>query len=70
MNQFPFQEERSLSPRRVTLESRADGSFVLRNPQPLQPFSSCVGDWLEHWAACKPDGCSLPSATAKASGAS
>ena len=56
MNQFPFQEERSLSPRRVTLESRADGSFVLRNPQPLQPFSRCIGDWLEHWAACKPDG--------------
>ncbi|MCM2252478.1 MAG: feruloyl-CoA synthase [Ramlibacter sp.] len=36
------------------METRADGSFVLRNPQPLQPFTRCIGDWLEHWAATTP----------------
>ncbi|HWP13746.1 MAG TPA: feruloyl-CoA synthase [Ramlibacter sp.] len=55
MRQAPFQDEQSLAPARVALESRADGSFVLRNPQPLQPFARCIGDWLEHWAATTPD---------------
>ena len=63
MRQAPFQDEQSLAPARVALESRADGSFVLRNPQPLQPFARCIGDWLEHWAATTPDAlflCELP----------
>jgi feruloyl-CoA synthase len=51
----PFQESLSLAPPRVTLESRPDGGFVLRNPQPLQPFSRCIGDWLEHWSVTTPD---------------
>ena len=29
---------------------RADGSFVLRSTEPLQPYERCVGDWLEYWA--------------------
>jgi feruloyl-CoA synthase len=28
---------------------------VLRNPQALQPFARCIGEWLEHWAATAPD---------------
>jgi len=51
----PFQESVSLAPPRVTVETRGDGSFVLRNPQPLQPFNRCIGEWLEHWAATKPE---------------
>jgi feruloyl-CoA synthase len=51
----PFQESLSLAPPRVTLESRRDGGFVLRNPQALQPFARCIGEWLEHWAATAPD---------------
>lgn len=39
----------------VLREDRADGSFLLRNPQPLQPFARCIGDWLDHWAATTPD---------------
>jgi feruloyl-CoA synthase len=37
------------------METRADGSFVLRHPERLQPFARCIGDWLEHWAATTPD---------------
>jgi feruloyl-CoA synthase len=51
----PFQDSLSLAPPRVTLETRPDGGFVLRNPLPLQPFARCVGEWLEHWAATTPD---------------
>jgi feruloyl-CoA synthase len=54
--QAPFQDDQALAPPRVDMESRADGSFVLRNPAPLQPFARCIGDWLEHWAVAKPDG--------------
>jgi hypothetical protein len=56
MKQAPFQDEQALARPRVDMESRADGSFVLRHPEPLQPFARCIGDWLEHWAITKPDG--------------
>ena len=55
MIQAPFQDEQALAPPRVAMESRADGSFVLRHPEPLQPFARCIGDWLEHWAVAAPD---------------
>jgi feruloyl-CoA synthase len=55
VRQAPFQDEQSLAPARVAVESRGDGSFVLRHPEPLQPFARCIGDWLEHWAATTPD---------------
>ena len=55
MNHFPFQDEQGLAPPRVELRTRPDGGIVLRNPLPLQPFTRCVGDWLEHWAAATPD---------------
>jgi len=56
MNPFPFQDAQALAPPRVIVEAGAHGSFMLRNPEPLQPFARCIGDWLEHWAAMKPDG--------------
>lgn len=49
-----FDDPRRLAPRRAHREERPDGSFVLRSPQPLQPYARCVGDWLEHWAAATP----------------
>ena len=55
MKQAPFQDEQALAPPRVAMETRPDGSFVLRHPQRLQPFARCIGDWLEHWAATTPD---------------
>jgi feruloyl-CoA synthase len=44
-----------LAPPAATLEHRADGSFVLRSPEPLGVHARCVGEWLEHWAAHTPD---------------
>ncbi|NKE64282.1 feruloyl-CoA synthase [Ramlibacter sp. RBP-2] len=55
MNHFPFGDELALAPPRVEVLARPDGSLVLRNPLPLQPFARCVGDWLEHWASATPD---------------
>ncbi|WP_335582889.1 MULTISPECIES: feruloyl-CoA synthase [unclassified Cupriavidus] len=40
---------------RILREDRADGSFVLRSAEPLQPYDRCIGDWLEHWARVAPD---------------
>lgn len=31
-----------------------DGSFVLRSPEPLQPYARCIGEWLDRWAAETP----------------
>ncbi|MDA9495762.1 feruloyl-CoA synthase [Bradyrhizobium sp. CCBAU 11361] len=36
-------------------EHRADGSIVLRSPEPLRDSARCIGDWLEQWARQTPD---------------
>ena len=40
---------------RTIAEQRADGSIVLRSPDPLRDGARCVGDWLEQWARRTPD---------------
>jgi feruloyl-CoA synthase len=55
MTALPFGDPASLAPPQTLREDRADGSFVLRHPEPLQPYARCIGDWLEHWAATTPD---------------
>ncbi|MFB6446592.1 feruloyl-CoA synthase [Bradyrhizobium tunisiense] len=40
---------------RTVAEYRADGSIVLRSPDPLREGARCVGDWLEQWARQTPD---------------
>jgi feruloyl-CoA synthase len=50
-----FDDPDCLAPRRVQRLDHADGSFVLRSPEPLQPHARCVGDWLERWARETPD---------------
>jgi feruloyl-CoA synthase len=42
------------SPRTIA-EHRADGSIVLRSPDPLREGARCIGDWLEQWARQTPD---------------
>ena len=42
------------APALVDLETRKDGGFVLRSPQPLAPHARRVGDWLARWAADAP----------------
>ena len=34
----------------VSRENRADGSIILRSPQPLGPYPRALGEWLVHWA--------------------
>lgn len=40
---------------RTVAEHRADGSIVLRSPEPLRERARCIGDWLEHFARQTPD---------------
>ena len=53
----------SLATPNVSREDRADGSFVLRSTQPLQPFARCIGDWLDEWAMATPDALFLAERT-------
>ena len=48
-------ERADLAPAAVMCEYRADGSFIMRSPEELQPYARCVGEWLDFWAAEKPD---------------
>ncbi|MFZ4650705.1 MAG: feruloyl-CoA synthase [Rubrivivax sp.] len=50
-----FDDPRMLAPRAVVREERGSGAFVLRSPEPLQPYERCVGEWLERWARETPD---------------
>jgi feruloyl-CoA synthase len=54
MSGEPSDDAPSLAPPRTTRVTFDDGSFVLRSPEPLQPYARCVGDWLEHWARATP----------------
>ncbi len=51
----PFGDPCALAPPRTTREDLPGGSFVLRHPESLQPYTRCIGDWLDHWAATTPD---------------
>src|SRR5690242_12079609 len=51
-------------PARVDVEHRADGSVVLRSPEPLRPYPRCLGEYLERWAAEKPAAVFLAERTA------
>jgi feruloyl-CoA synthase len=45
-----FGNEALLAPRRCVRQERGEGVFILRSPEPLQPYERCVGEWLERWA--------------------
>lgn len=50
-----FGDAGALSVPRVLREDLPGGAFVLRSADPLQPYTRCIGDWLEHWADLTPD---------------
>jgi feruloyl-CoA synthase len=50
-----FDDPGQLAPPRTVRVDAADGSFVLRSPEPLQPYARCIGEWLERWARETPD---------------
>jgi feruloyl-CoA synthase len=54
-----FDDPEMLAPPRVQRQPLPDGGFVLRSPEPLQPYARCVGEWLERWAAETPDALAL-----------
>ena len=53
-----------LAPARTVRVGFADGSFVLRSPEPLQPYARCIGEWLEHWAVQTPQAPAFAERTA------
>ena len=53
MNNHPLLDW--LAPAQTEKEERADGSFVLRSAEALQPYARCIGDWIEHWSQATPD---------------
>jgi len=54
-----FDEPDSLAVPRVLKSVRADGSFVLRSPEPLGGYARCIGEWVEHWSGATPDALAL-----------
>jgi feruloyl-CoA synthase len=46
--------ETLLAPPRCVRTELGGGVFTLRSPEPLQPYTRCIGDWLEKWAAAAP----------------
>ncbi|ODT89373.1 feruloyl-CoA synthase [Phenylobacterium sp. SCN 70-31] len=50
----PFRDPR-YAPRRLTVEARAGGEFVLSNPTPYDPTFQTVTASLAHWAQAAPD---------------
>lgn len=48
-----------LAPPRTVRESLADGSVVLRSPEPLQPYARCIGEWLQRWSRETPQSLAL-----------
>ena len=49
----------NFAPAEVDVETRADGSLVLRSPQRLHETARHVSDWLRRWAAEAPERCFL-----------
>jgi feruloyl-CoA synthase len=43
------------APAEVIIEPRADGTTLVRSPQPLRPTVRAIGEWLGHWAQAAPD---------------
>jgi feruloyl-CoA synthase len=43
------------APARVDVERLADGSSILRSPDPLRPFARAAGEWLVQWAERAPE---------------
>lgn len=42
-------------PQKIEVETRADGTLILRAAHPLGPVAATTADWLHRWAAATPD---------------
>ena len=54
ISRVPLRKVR-LGPQDVITERRADGTILLRSPQPLGPYPAKLTERLEHWAKVAPD---------------
>ena len=43
------------APQKVEMQSRADGTMLLRSPQKLAPYVRCVTEWLVQWSNNAPE---------------
>ena len=43
-------DPRWLAPPRTERMELGGGAFLLRSPEPLQPYARCIGVWVERWA--------------------
>lgn len=50
-----FAAQGQLAPQNVHVQAKGAGAFVLRSPMSLAEPARCIGDWLEHWAAQRPE---------------
>ena len=57
-----FDDPSLVAPRRVERIALKGGAFVLRSPEPLQPYARCVGEWLERWARETPESLAVAEA--------
>jgi feruloyl-CoA synthase len=55
MSNSLFDDPDGLAPPEVVKTALPGGGFVLRSPQPLQPYARCVGEWIDLWAELTPD---------------
>lgn len=44
-----------LLPQRAVVETRGDGTLLMRSPRALGPVANTTGDWLDDWADRTPD---------------
>ena len=52
-------DPRRLAPPRTERMELGGGAFLLRSPEPLQPYARCVGVWVERWALETPGAVAL-----------
>jgi feruloyl-CoA synthase len=45
----------TFGPPHVAVERRADGSMIVKSPEPLGAYPRSMTDWLDHWARAAPD---------------
>ena len=51
----PLSTSLRFAPASVEIERRADGSQILRSPEPLRTIARAAGEWLVQWATAAPD---------------
>jgi feruloyl-CoA synthase len=59
MTGLSFQDPNWLAPPRTERVDLGGGAFLLRSPEPLQPYERCIGEWVERWSRETPQALAL-----------